>query len=348
MNRRLRLLICISMVTALAIALPSVAVADSSATIDFEGLAEGAIVNSVSSGLGISGDPIPGSVGVVGVSGNPAITTNASIIFDANCDGLPSSCTGDDGDLYFPGQGKVLIIAENLVDANNDGLVDDPDDADLAGATHTFDFTTFGPGQVTVESLWVGDIGDSAAEGGVVELYSGATLLASIPLPLLANNQATTLNIGVSGVTSMVVVLRGSGAIDDIKISVEEPEGGTQGCTPGYWKNHLDSWAVTGYAPTQTLESVFDVPDGLGYDNVTLHQALSFSGGSGVSGASRILLRAAVASLLNSAHPDVDFTMSTSDVIAAVNAALANNDRATILDLASSLDTDNNLGCPLN
>jgi len=123
------------------------------------------------------------------------------------------------------------------------------------------------------------------------------------------------------------------------------PDGG-EGCTPGYWKNHLDSWV--GYTPGQSLESVFDVPNSLGYDIVTLQEALSFQGGSGVAGGARILLRAAVASLLNAAHPDVDFDLTTAEVIADVNAALASGDRATMLDLAADLDELNNQGCPLN
>jgi hypothetical protein len=104
----------------------------------------------------------------------------------------------------------------------------------------------------------------------------------------------------------------------------------------------------TGFSPNQTLESVFDVPDSLGLDNTTLLQALSFKGGSGTKGAAQILLRAAVAALLNSAHPDVDYPRTTAEVIAAVNAALASNDRSTMLTLAAQLDADNNLGCPLN
>jgi hypothetical protein len=123
---------------------------------------------------------------------------------------------------------------------------------------------------------------------------------------------------------------------------------GSEGCTPGYWKQtqHYDSWF--GYTPGQTLESVFDVPDALGYDNVSLVGALGFGGGSGVAGGARNLLRAAVAALLNSSSPDVDYTLTTAEVIAAVNAALASNDRDTMLDLAGDLDADNNLGCPLN
>jgi hypothetical protein len=93
---------------------------------------------------------------------------------------------------------------------------------------------------------------------------------------------------------------------------------------------------------------VFDVPDSLGLDNVTLRQALSFKDGPGTAGVARILLRAAVAALLDSAHPDIDYPRSTADVIADVNAALASLDPSTMLDLAAELDADNNLGCPLN
>jgi hypothetical protein len=125
---------------------------------------------------------------------------------------------------------------------------------------------------------------------------------------------------------------------------------GAEGCTPGYWKvaQHLDSWVPTGYAPSQTLESVFDVPDSYGLDNYTLRQALGFKGGSSISGAAQILLRAGVAALLNAAHPDVDYALSTAEVIAQVNAALASGDRATILSLAADLDAANNSDCPLN
>jgi hypothetical protein len=124
-----------------------------------------------------------------------------------------------------------------------------------------------------------------------------------------------------------------------------------EGCTPGFWKNHPDAWAGTGFSTGQTLGSVFDDTVGdtnLGtLANVTLLDALSFQGGSTVTEAKQILLRAAVAALLNSASPDVDFSIATADVIADVNAALASNDRDTILDLAAELDAANNAGCPL-
>jgi hypothetical protein len=123
---------------------------------------------------------------------------------------------------------------------------------------------------------------------------------------------------------------------------------GAQGCTPGYWKNDADkkgavSWPPTGYSPNQTLESVFDVPDALGKDNVTLLEALS-TGGGGVDA----LLRHAVAALLNAAHPNVDYAKTSADVISAVNAALASGNATTIENLKNDLDKFNNGGCPLN
>ena len=77
-------------------------------------------------------------------------------------------------------------------------------------------------------------------------------------------------------------------------------------------------------------------------------QALEFGGGSTIEKKKQILLRAAVASLLNAADPDLDFGLTAAQVIADVNAALLTNDAATILALATRLDDENNLGCTLN
>ena len=120
---------------------------------------------------------------------------------------------------------------------------------------------------------------------------------------------------------------------------------GTEGCTPGYWKNHLDSWQ--GFEPQQTLGDVFGFTD-YGLHDKTLIEGLKLKGGKDVDGAAEILLRAAVASLLNAENSDVGYTMSTAEVISSVNTALASNDRETMLALKDQLDFDNNLGCPLD
>lgn len=125
---------------------------------------------------------------------------------------------------------------------------------------------------------------------------------------------------------------------------------GTEGCTPGYWKNHTDNWEE--YSPSDTLGSVFMLPASLQqYANVTLEQALSFRGGTGTDGAARILLRAATAAVLNAAHEGLGYPYrrgGTSGILARVNAALAGEDRQQMLNLAAMLDAANNLGCPLN
>lgn len=117
---------------------------------------------------------------------------------------------------------------------------------------------------------------------------------------------------------------------------------GNEGLTPGFWKNHTAQWK--GFSPSQTLESVFNVPDSLGLDNKTLLQALSFSGGSGVQGAAQNLFRHAVAAILNASHPLVDYPITTSSIISQVNTALASGDKLKIEALKNKLDQYNNLG----
>lgn len=125
------------------------------------------------------------------------------------------------------------------------------------------------------------------------------------------------------------------------------PPPGNEGCTPGYWKNHTEAWGPSGYNPNQTASSVFaNIPGDLG--SKTLLQSLDGGGGPSVTGAAKILLRAAVAALLNAAHPDVDYPRTAASIIADVNAALGSNNRDTILALATALDNDNNRGCPIN
>jgi hypothetical protein len=100
--------------------------------------------------------------------------------------------------------------------------------------------------------------------------------------------------------------------------------------------------------PTDTAASVFE-GELYGLESRTLLQLLQGGGGSGVEGAARILLRAAVAALLNSAVDEVGYPLAEAEILAAVSTALATGDRSEILELASELDRLNNAGeCPLN
>jgi hypothetical protein len=154
---------------------------------------------------------------------------------------------------------------------------------------------------------------------------------------------------GAVAMAAVVVGCTESGTFGSAEPSVTGPTAivqnhgvvGREGCTPGYWKNHTEDWPATGYSTVQTLEAVFDVPNALGLDNVTLLTALG-TGGGGVSA----LLRHAVAALLNAAHPAVDYPLTIEGVISAVNAALASGNETTIENLKNQLDTWNNLHAP--
>jgi hypothetical protein len=122
-----------------------------------------------------------------------------------------------------------------------------------------------------------------------------------------------------------------------------------QGCTPGFWKQdfHFGFWV--GFSPTEKVSAVFTGVDSA-LSGETLLDALQGGGGPGLVGAETILLRAAVAALLNSSNTTVHFPFTTSAIISAVNAAIATGDRDVILALATILDNANNGvgGCPLS
>ena len=137
------------------------------------------------------------------------------------------------------------------------------------------------------------------------------------------------------------------GAVMSVSVAVPAAlawEEGTQGCTPGYWKNHPGAWER--FSPTQTVGSVFEGASAALADD-TLLEALNYTGGSGLLGAERILLRAAVAGLLNAAASGVDYGTSVTVVKRQVSNALLSDNRARILRLAAEIDTANNRGCPL-
>lgn len=134
-----------------------------------------------------------------------------------------------------------------------------------------------------------------------------------------------------------------------VTVGESEEEGGTQGCTPGYWRqeHHFDSWVD--YAPADLFSDAFarviEISAGgrSTINNPTLLEAVWASGG-GVNA----LARHAVAALLNASTPDVDYPYSVDDVIDMVQAAIDSGDKDQIEDTKDLLDIANNLGCPLN
>lgn len=132
--------------------------------------------------------------------------------------------------------------------------------------------------------------------------------------------------------------------------------GDGEGCTPGFWKNRgitIGAWDAAGVSPDATVSSVFAIGAFPTIGGTSLHAALDFGGGPGTEGAARILIRAAVAAYLNASHGDLSYPLTAAEVVAQVNAALVkgsstdNQWRQRMLSLGTSLDTQNNLGCPL-
>jgi len=119
------------------------------------------------------------------------------------------------------------------------------------------------------------------------------------------------------------------------------------GCTPGFWKNNTDQWE--GFTPDQPLWTVFgEFPDALSsLEEDTLLDALQYPGGPGLEGAARIMLRQAVAALLNEHHHRIShYTWGTVERL--VMEALEDPDRDALIVLSAYFMYENELGCPLN
>lgn len=194
--------------------------------ISFTEPAPGTILSEVSADSGL------GPIGVH--ANNPALgPVNAAVVFNS------AAPTGGDPDLGTPNTdfdgpgigtgggrmspfanrvpcGNILIVAERLVTDEN-GLVIDPDDAASGFLTMTFDFSAIAP--VTLHSIKVIDIDKPGATGAEFFDQKGGSL-GQVTFPAVGNNGVAIVDLGDNGPTpgvfSMVVTLRGSGAIDDI------------------------------------------------------------------------------------------------------------------------------------
>lgn len=145
------------------------------ATIGFDSLAHGEIVNSqYDATFGVR-------IGAVNIGGGPDL----AIVFDS------SKANTSDPDLEAPFSGgnladrkdlgNMLIIGENDIDSNGDGLVDDPDDEGSRPAGSIFiDFdtpiTSFGFDIVDVE----GPDANGNDSGYSVQFFMGETAIASV------------------------------------------------------------------------------------------------------------------------------------------------------------------------
>jgi hypothetical protein len=139
-----------------------------------------------------------------------------------------------------------------------------------------------------------------------------------------------TVDVPESGTAGNATFINVNGIplhFSDPSISCEAVGG--EGCTPGYWKNHLEDWPVTGFDPADDFDTTFGVD--LFDPDITLEGAVNAKGG----GVKR-LARHGTGALLSAAHPDVSYPLTTDQVIAAVQAG----DTSTLAE-------NNELGCSI-
>jgi hypothetical protein len=141
----------------------------------------------------------------------PVQHPDKALIFDT---GAP---TGEDTDLATPGYGfgndtalgKALIIAEDDVDANGDGFVDDPDD-EMFGGVLRFEFD----GPVLFLGGTVVDI--DSTEGAVFRMFDENDVeIGTLPVFSLGDNSVQVVDplVPVDGVRALELHLSGSGAL---------------------------------------------------------------------------------------------------------------------------------------
>ena len=116
----------------------------------------------------------------------------------------------------------------------------------------------------------------------------------------------------------------------DAGLCEKKGEEGGEGCTPGFWRNHLTHWAATPYSPDDNANDTFGC-DLVADDGATLGEVIDAPQTYGA------LAFHAVAALLNASHPDVDFGLSVGDVIDAA----CDGDKDTLSEA-------NEEGCPLS
>lgn len=266
-----------------------------------------------------------------------AMTGQVSAIGTATAsDGIGGSVSSSDPAYYFGY--NALISLETRV--NGQDADTSPGVQVLVGGLVSWTYVVTNLGDISLTSVAVTDNTGVTVTCPKASLAAGETMTCSA-----SGTAALGLHTNIGTATGMAL---------GRSVSASDPANYTgtsspQGCVPGYWRNHTGSWPPTGYSPSQTVSAMFS--ESSRYPSIgaaTLLDAMGFSGGSGVSGAAELLVRAGIAGVLNAAHPSVNYPRTPADVISQVNTALASGSRDAMLALAAALDAENNTGCPLN
>jgi hypothetical protein len=166
----------------------------------------------------------------------------------------------------------------------------------------------------TAASADVATPNSTAAVGTVTSTNIAGKQTVALPAAIVANRLSTT----------SFTLVEDSPANDQYV--------GNEGCTPGFWKNHAESYP-SGVTASSTLASVGFTGTG----SITFDQALNEGGG-----AVDALLRHAAAAYLNALS--VDYPLSAAQVVAMTNEAITSGDADTIESLKDTFDAFNNAG----
>jgi hypothetical protein len=204
------------------------------------------------------------------------------------------------------------------------------------GSTVTWTYNVTNTGNVPLTNVTVTD--DKLGSDGIVCVGSTNNVIATLSPGATATCSATGTavagqytNLGTATGTWNASTLT---ATDPDNYFAKATGTGTQGCTPGYWKQsqHFGSWK--GYSPNQKFSTVFDNA----FPGKTLLEVLG-QGGGGLNA----LGRHTVAALLD-ASSGIDYGMAAEEVIAKFNAAYPGTDYETLKDQFAAM---NERGCPL-
>jgi hypothetical protein len=192
----------------------------------------------------------------------------------------------------------------------------------------TLSFTAGGSDRTASLALFVGDARADQTDRITVDVPGAPLITIDNSLVRIDGPQWDTVVIDVpipAGASQMTVHVRsfdfGGGVTPDsinwlcaaLSVPTEPPPPGGEGCTPGYWKNHLEDWPPTGLDPGDDFDATFGVD--LFTPDITLEQAVNAKGG-GVNK----LARHGTAALLSALHPAVDYPFSDAEVIDFVQA----------------------------
>jgi hypothetical protein len=252
--------------------------------------------------------------------------------------------SGDVNDTYVnftvlpPDYGSSTVNTDQVITvAHNHAGAPGPDH-DPAAADVTFSMVT-------------GPLGEISANVGVV---ASSVCQFNAICAANANGEASITYAGANVGTDFIQVCSSAATAGDgfddppgsgspgcsyhpaVKVWTAAPNGGLEGCTPGFWKNHQEAWI--NYDPSDDYEETFELAGGsLGsLGSLTLLAAVKLNANS-----MRAFVRHSVAALLNADHPDVDYALEVDEVIAIVQEVFASGDFEDAKDLLVGLNEQN-------